>query len=275
MIALGRPLDLGWRTNRAVLWLMPVLAAAGGGLAWWNGLDGAGMALAAFRAALLGFGAWAVGRELAPDDQWAAFLAMGIALTTLINVPEPGFGLLFLALFLARLLNRSTGLDPTPIDAAGVLALAGYVSWNASTPWPLLLCALTFAWSAFRLGGPRWLAWPGMIALLGAGAALVWIGPGIGTGAPLSRHGVILPAVFGLGFLATLIATRAVEAPGDHDGRPLAASRVRAGMWVVLGLAVSNLAQGSPQASAGVALWSVLGGVALGRLLWFALKGLR
>ncbi|MEE4175816.1 MAG: hypothetical protein V2I57_16345 [Xanthomonadales bacterium] len=275
MIALGRPLDPSWRTNRAVLWLMPALAVVGAGLAWWNGLDGAAVAVAALRASLLGFGAWAVGRELAPDDQWAAFLAMGIALTTLLNVPEPGFGLLFLALFLARVLNRSTGLDPTPVDAAGVLALAGYVSWSGATPWPLFFCAVTFAWSAFRLGGPRWLAWPGMIALLGAGAALAWLGPGIGTGEPLSRHGVILPAIFGLGFLVALITTREVVSPGDHDDRPLAPPRVRAGMWIALGLAVSSLAQGSPQASAGVALWSVLGGVAVGRLLWSARQVLR
>ena len=38
-------------------------------------------------------------------------------------------------------------------------------------------------------------------------------------------------------------------------------------MWIVLLLAASNLAQGSPGAARGVALWSVLGGVALGRLV--------
>lgn len=275
MIALGRPLDPRWRTNRAVLWLLPVLAMLGAALAWRNGLGGADMALAAFRAALLGFGAWAVGRELAPDDQGAAFLAMGIALTTLFNVPDPGFGLLFLALFLSRVLNRSTGLDPTPVDAALVLGLAGYVSWSGSTPWPLLLCALTFAWSAFRLGGPRWLAWPGVLALLGAVAAGMEYGTGIGAGAPLSRHGVILPAVFGVGFLVALLATRQVAALGDHDDEPLAPPRVRAGMWMALCLAISSLVQGSPQASEGVALWSVLGGVALGRVLSIVRRGPR
>ena len=68
LTSLGRPLDPAWSTNRAVLWLLPALAILGAGLAWRDGLDPASVAFAGFRTALLGFGAWAVARELAPDD---------------------------------------------------------------------------------------------------------------------------------------------------------------------------------------------------------------
>jgi hypothetical protein len=86
-------------------------------------------------------------------------------------------------------------------------------------------------------------------------------------GAPLSRHGVLLPGLFATGFLITVLFTRQLASVGDHDGEPLVPGRVRAGMWIVLLLAGSNLAHGSPLAAKGVALWSVLGGVALGRLV--------
>ena len=264
--SIGRPLDPSWPTNRAVLWLMPLLALLGAGLAWSDGLDAMLIAVAAFRTALLGFGAWAVARELAPDDQLGAFFAMAIALTTLINVPLPGFGLLFLALFLARVMNRSTGLSPKPSDAALVLGLAALVSYLQKSPAPLTVTAVAFAWSAWLPGGPRWQIWPAGLAILAAvGAALAW-GPGVGSGAPLSRHGMFLPGLFAAGFVVAILLTRRLSSVGDLDGKPLDPRRVRAGMWIVLLLASASLAHGSPLAAKSVALWSVLGGVALGRV---------
>jgi len=61
--------------------------------------------------------------------------------------------------------------------------------------------------------------------------------------------------------------TKRIAAPGDCDDQPLSPRRVHAGMWVVLLLATVSLAHGSPNAADAVALWSVLGGVALGRLI--------
>ena len=259
---------MGWSTNRAVAGLMPVLAALGAFLAWREGLDGAAIAVAAFRTALLGFGAWAIGRELAPDDQPAAFFAIGIALTTLINVPAPGFALLFLALFLARVMNRSTGLDLKPLDVAAVLLLGAYTSWSHASPVPLAVTALALAWSGALPGGVRRLLWPAAgVAVVGAGVSAVFFGPGIGSGAALSRHGLVVPAVFATGFLVAILTQRRCSAVGDHDGVALSPARVRGGMWVVLLLVAANLAHGSPLAARGVALWSVLGGVALGRLV--------
>jgi hypothetical protein len=83
----------------------------------------------------------------------------------------------------------------------------------------------------------------------------------------LSRHGLLLPGLFAAAFLITIGFTRQLTSVGDLDGTPLNARRVRAGMWIVLLLAVANLGHGSPLAAKGVALWSVLGGVALGRLV--------
>lgn len=263
--AIGRPLDPSWATNRAVLWLLPVLALLGAFLAWRDGLEGFDMIAAAFRTALLGFGAWAVARELAPDDQPAAFFAMAIALTTLINVPQPGLLLLFLALFLARVMNRSTGLALKPADAIMVLLLATLTSWSHASPMPLAVTALAFAWSAFLPEGPGWQKWAALAALLVSGLAWMNFGPGLGSGTRLSTHGLLLPGVFAAGFVITLLGTRELRSVGDLDGLPLSPRRVRAGMWVVLLLASANLAHGSPLAGKGVALWSVLGGVALGR----------
>jgi len=274
LTALGRPVDPAWPTNRLLLYLLPLLALFGTALAWNDGGGPGAVALGAFRGALLGFGAWAVARELAPDDQPAAFIAVALAMTTLLNVPEPGFLLLFLAMTLARVLNRSTGVDLKKTDALAVLGLAGGTAWSLGSPWPMTLTAVAFFWTfSFYAGGEKrqnWLLLPCGVALVAATALVVILGPGIG-GEPLSRHGVLLPGLFGLGFLVVLLATRRVRALGDIDQQPLTPSRVRAGMAIALALAVANLVQGSPLAAEGVALWSVLGGVALGRGLGLVL----
>lgn len=265
--AIGRPLDPRWRTNRAVLYLLPLLALAGGTMAWLDGASAANIVITGVRTALLGFAAWAVARELAPDDQAAAFIAMGIALTTLINVPEPGFLLLFLALVLTRVLNRSTGVDLKKTDAIAVLGLGAFTAWDHGSPAPLVVTALTFAWASRLSDSARWQRWAAGIALVGAVLVGAVFGPGIGSGEALSRHGMLVPAIFGVAFLITILATRRVVSVGDRDDLPLSAQRVRAAMWIALLLATANLVHGSPLAANGVALWSVLGGVALGKLI--------
>jgi len=77
--SIGRPLDPRYPTNRAVQVLMPIAALVGGGVAWFGGVDAKGIAFAALGGLLVVFGCWALGRELAPDDNPGAFIGMAFA----------------------------------------------------------------------------------------------------------------------------------------------------------------------------------------------------
>lgn len=272
LTSIGRPLDPSWPSNRAVIILAPL---AGLVFAGWRFLQGTPIdeaLMAGVYALLTAFLSWALARELAPDDQPAAFIAMALALSTLLNIPDPGLFLLVVALALTRVVNRSTGLAPTVVDSTLVtLAVLGLL-YTERAPLVGLIGAFAFALDAALPGGHRRQWGFAAACVLGGIAALVAWGPGVGGGAPLSTHGLLLPGLFGLLFLGALLATRRLDSVTDVGGEPLSVRRVRGAMWIALLLAAHNLAEGLPGARDGVALWAVLGGVGIGRLWTLALR---
>lgn len=118
--SIGRPIDPAYASNRAVLWLMPVGAVLFAALRWYASGADAGLGSAAITGLLLVFGAWALARELAPDDNPAAFLATAIAFVAAAFVGSGSLLLVFVALFLVRIVNRSTGLAPSPVSRCDV-----------------------------------------------------------------------------------------------------------------------------------------------------------
>jgi len=141
---MSRPIDPAYLSNRALLIVLPLLALVSAGLASFRDTGGGPLA-AAFSGALIGFAAWALTRELAPDSDAAAFVAL-----TLAWVGNVAFGvnlvlLLFVALLLVRIVNRSTGLPSRPFDT---LAILGFCIWAAnSTQQPLILLVASAAFA--------------------------------------------------------------------------------------------------------------------------------
>ena len=145
--SLARPIDPAYLTNRALLIVLPVVGLLSAGLELVLGA-GSGPLSAAFSGALAAFAAWALTRELAPDDQGAAFVAL--ALGWFVNV---AFGtdrvlLLFVALVLARMVNRSTGLRWRPLDTLGALGFCTWAAFGMQQPLILLVASLAFTLDA-------------------------------------------------------------------------------------------------------------------------------
>ena len=121
--SLGRPVEPKYGTNKAILILMPVSAVTAGVVTSIQG-NGVGEAtVAALQAFLIVFACWALGRELAPDDNAAAFVGTTLAFVSLWWWPSPSLLLLFTALALSRIVNRSTGLTARLSDSSMVTAL--------------------------------------------------------------------------------------------------------------------------------------------------------
>jgi hypothetical protein len=267
LTSIGRPLEPDYPTNRAVIRLLAV-AALLGGLNWVQAHGaGWGMLGAAVNAVLAAFGGWALARELAPDHERTAFVALGFALaTTLILEGSPVLPL-FVALFLVRIVNRTVGLPARIGDSILVSVLAIGAAWLFDNHWLALLAALAFFVDAVL---PPGLTRQRLFAALCAVVAfwLFSVGPQAPADfMPATALERWLPVVIAVGFVIVILLTRRVDACGDATGEPLSLARVRAGMWVGLFVAAQSLL-GGPEDVRNLALvWATLAGTALQRPL--------
>lgn len=145
--SIARPIDPAYLTNRALLIILPLLMLLSAGLVFIYDI-GTSPTTAAFSGALSAFAAWALTRELAPDYNGAAFVALVLAW-----IANAGFGatlvlLLFVALLLVRLVNRSTGPQWRPLDTLGVLGFCVWAAQSTQQPLILLVASVAFALDA-------------------------------------------------------------------------------------------------------------------------------
>lgn len=258
--SIGRPLDPTYPTNRAVLVSLAAVAVAFGALALLRGDTAVAAAGVALRAALLMFGSWALAREIDPDHELAAFVAAAAALIAHAALGASELLLLFVALFLARIVNRSTGQAAKWTDSIGVLALAGYAAAQREAPLVAAVAALAFALDAVLVRPLHRHAWFALLAVVLAIAVAVFGAPRADQSFPPGSIAAL--ALLATGWCVLSIARRApVAAPGDTNGEALAARRVAAAVGVVWLVAAQSLAPyGSP--AAGV-VWATMAGVAL------------
>lgn len=259
--ALGRPLDPSYPTNRAVLFLLPVAALAGGIVTAAGGAGPWSVVVAAVEGALAGFGAWALAREIAPDDQSAAFVAMAVGFGLWLWL-QPALLPVFVALALSRLVNRSTGLPATLLDSTLVVAFVLYASWEAGSALPAFVGAGAFGLDAALAPGlaRQWL-FAGLCAAGGAVMATSGVAPDLVPNRPdlFPRTAATIATVAAVALIAT---TRRVAAVGDATGVPLSVTRVRAAQALALLVAVAAAA-GTGSVDAGAIVWGCLLGVAL------------
>lgn len=259
--SIGRPLDPGYPTNRAVLVLLPVAAAAAGGLAAAGGASLGGVLGRAAGGALAAFGSWALAREIAPDDEVVgAFLAMTLGFVAYVAL-ETALAPVFAALFLARVVARTTGLAATGLDSLFVTAIALFAAWRAGSPWPAAAGAAAFALDAVLAPGlaRQWL----FAGLCGAGAVALTstgLAPDV---VPVQPD--LLPRLAGtivlVGTIALIAATRGVDARCDATGEPMSTARVRGAQAIALLMALATSASGSAGVEAGALVWTTLAAV--------------
>lgn len=264
--SIARPVDPAYPTNRALLWLVPAAAAAAAllGLAGFGG--DASIVTMAVATALATFGAWALTRELAPDDNPAAFVSFVFAFGAQVLWGPMTVIPLFVALVLVRIVNRSTGLPPRLTDA---VLVTGFVVWamdRLGDPLVGVAATIAFFLDASLARPARWQLVPGFVCLAASMAFVV-------------RDGVAMPALAGLegvtfwlatailtAYAVVILATRACLSVGDVSGERLDAARVRGGMFVA-GL----LAAGAPvlagEARLNTLIWACLLGVTLSNVL--------
>ncbi len=267
--SIGRPLDPSYRTNRAVLLILPLAGLIGSAVAGARGADLIDALIAGLIGVAVAFGAWALARELAPDDDPAAFISLALAYASYLVLGPPSLFLLFTALLLTRIVNRSVGVPARPGDSIFVCALTLWTAYVTGSPLVALVGAIAFAFDA-ALPRPLRRQW-WFVGLCLVGAVLWMVVRGYGADeltlhASGSYYWVV--ALITLLYAIAYFRTRRLSSVGDQSGVPLSLRRVRAGM--VVGLLVPAQALMIGDAKIAWALWATLAGVGVSSLLGLA-----
>ena len=268
LFTLGRRLDLHFATNRAIA----ILVAASwlvGFLIWW--LLGRSPGIAAhdaLRVAGTVFFAWAIGRELDPDRNASAFVAVPAAVGGFLLLGSPDLILLLWVVLVVRLINRTVGEATSWGDDVVLVLLAAVLVWRGygSVGWV----------TAVALAADGALPQPRKAHLVGAGivvAAMVplWI-----------LHRPVLPppdsvavvgAAWGWGVVAVamaslpgIVASRRTISVGDADEKTLFGHRVVAAQLLAVAAAlVAVVVDGVETIALLGPLWAAIAGAILSR----------
>ncbi|MBW3659126.1 MAG: hypothetical protein KY457_10845 [Actinobacteria bacterium] len=239
--ALARPIDPTLPSNRLAVFASAVVALVATLV---TGLvdPAAGVLAAAGRGLALGVGmflAWAIARELHPDEPMAARNAV-LAYVPALLLGAPALAALLALLLAARITLRSTGRPPTPVDLGVLAVVAGFAATTAAG----FVTGLALAWAVLddsRLPDPA----PQLrsqLAAIAVSATALAVSIVVGSFLTTWRG----PRLVELGWLALVAAavvvrprTTHVETTDDRRG-PLSVARlVRARMLVVVALAAS------------------------------------
>lgn len=267
-----RPVEPQYPTNRAVLILLPLIGLGLGAVAVL--LRDAGLAdavSAGLRGLLAAFLVWALGREVDPDRNETAFIAMALSVIAVALGWAPALWVLTLALMATRIVVRTVGPAARLTDLALVTVLAGLAVF-VDGYWAMGVVAafamavdllydrkrtLNLVFAAFATGCS-------MFALVQRGGDLAAV-----TLQPLGQidPGWSLAALIVTALSALFILTcPPVTSVCDASSEPLERRRVRGGAMIVVLFATAAMFEGQAGLLATLPVWAVLAGLVAGRL---------
>jgi len=264
LTTIGRPIDLRFPTNLAIVLLSVVVFLAGLTLSLIR-RDPLGPAL------IVGltwggsvFLAWVLARETDPDRWFSAFFAAAGGLASAVVLGSPSF--LFLLWFVIglRYINRTTGEPPGVLDFAALYGIKLWLGFTAHWTIPLLTFPTVFFADLQRL--PRGLR-VGLPLTLPAAAVIIGVLRGWHFLVPdwgWTEIGVIL--VVAASIAPVVGGYRRVKSLGDRTGEPLKPHRVQWALgWAVVAALILTFSGTSTLQDLGP-LWAAFAGTSLGWL---------
>lgn len=263
--SLARPIDPRYRTNLLLIIVLPILSIVAGGYSYSTANDiwiavqaGLWMAAAIFES-------WTIAREIDPDNDWSAFVAIALTVVAMFALNFPIFSVyaLFLLLLSLRVVNRIVGYPCTWNDSVGILVMVGVAAFFDSWLIGLVVAAAFFLDATMSQSHRVHLAYA-------VGAVAIVIVRGIinlGQTGSLSTSYLITIAIIGIFYVLTMLANRSVKVKTDLKAKPVDVRRVRAAMALAL-IAVIMLAiwRGDAGVIAMLPLWGAMLGISIYRI---------
>ncbi len=256
--SIARPIDPSYLTNKALLYILPVVALVNALLAVVTDL-GVAPLTSALNGVLVALVAWALTRELAPDFVEAAFVALVIAWLANLAFGTSQVLPVFATIVLLRVVNRSTGLPLTWFDTVSVFGFCSYMAMQAQQPIVVLVLALVFVLDAV-LEHPLRRHFLAAVVCLPVFAWMVYANSGFDM-AQLTDRDWLMIGFFVLG-AGLLVATS--EEPisyADTSYTRLHKARVNAGVLVGLLMGLQALVSAGPVAWFETPIWMCLAAV--------------
>lgn len=265
MTALARPLDPSYFTNRLILVLTPLLGVLAGVVTLIQSND---ITQAFFAGLYMGasvFFAWVITREIDPDHDYAAFLAVAIVtIVTFFFSPTAIDWLGLIGLMMAsRVVNRIVG-DPCSLgDTVIIIVLSALVVFFALTPSFVLILAFALIFDGILEQPVRRHLMVGIVVFLAGIVGLAVVQP---------DFDIIIPDAptfmwFGLGvvYAVAIWQTRTIGCQTDKGGI-VSVRRVQATMLLPLIAGALALLTSPWTLVALLPIWSAMLAVPLYRL---------
>jgi hypothetical protein len=257
---IGRSVDPSFPTNAAILLLaslalvVAALLSVRGDSDW---LDGG---LLGVNAAITVFLAWALTRELSPDDELGAFLAAAQAGVAWFALGSQSLIIPVVLLVALRLVNRSTGKAMEPIDELLVPPLFAFAAWAVA--WPLgLVGSAAYALDAALPAALGQVERRNHLAMSAFLLTLTTLRLVMGTPGIQVPHRPLLLFLLAVVALGAALFSPTPRSRGDVDGEVLVDARVRSALLLgVLATVAVTLDAGVPTGSLGL-LWCSLAAV--------------
>jgi hypothetical protein len=256
--AIGRAIDLSYRSNRLAVAIAAVAGVAGGivGVVTSTGWD---IAIEAAVWAGASLAAWVTARELDHDDPRGATVAAVLAPLAVWWAGRPAFLAAVALIMAARIALRSTGLVPSILDQVGLIGL-GLLAAGPTAGWvAAMVLAVALARDGARSTGaaPWGRVFGFALALAATARHLVWgdafvVGDGPMTAAIVAGVIAVVSAFLG--------PRSAPEVPCDAiESPPAGSDAFVARILVAIGAAAGALVAADPAATipATVALLAV------------------
>ena len=263
--SLARVVDPRYPTNFAIL---IIAALVGGGYLIYTlyaGTDLFSAISAAFSFAVGVFLTWALGREIDPEHELAAFVGLLLFIPGYLFLGAPDLIMLLAILLLVRMLNQTTGLQPKLLDILAIIALGAVLVVRGALIFGVF-CSAAFLLEAW-LGESRnrYLFLSGFMAFLTLASFLIL--------KPLFPSKGITPAQVGfvisvaLVFIPLVPHTRKIEVICDYQPERLKPVRVQAGQVFAISSAILVwIIAGYSGIIALLPLWSSFIGLSVGYL---------
>jgi len=263
--SLARVVDPRYPTNFAIL---IIAALAGGGYLIYN-LYASTDLLSAFGAAFafaVGiFLTWALGREIDPEHELAAFAGLLLFIPGYLVFGAPDLIMLLTILLLLRMLNETTGLQPKLLDLLAIIALGSMLVVRGA--WVFgFFCSAGFLLEA-RLGESRnrYLLLSGFMAFLTLASLLILKPLSPSNRITLVQIGFVISVA--LVFIPLVLHTRTIEVICDYQPERLKPVRVQAGQVFAISSAILVwIIAGYSGIIALLPLWSSFIGLSVGYL---------
>ncbi|WP_440955849.1 hypothetical protein ACSAZK_02465 [Methanosarcina sp. Mfa9] len=268
--SITRPIDQNYPTNRAISILTLFAIFAGAGFQLLSGNPPAQALISGIRSGVSVFLAWALARELDPDNELSAFAAAFFACVGFLYFPGPELLASAFFLLLTRILNRSTGLPAKSFDSLAILLLSSWLTLQENWIFGAVAAATFFLDSRLSEPEKQQLSFAVAAALISVFALFgelktgAWES-GLSEISVLQEQGLLLVILISaILFAAHILASRKIKSKGDRNGLPLDPGRVRAAQTTAL---VGAFALAALEGVEGVEyllpLWSAVAGIPL------------